>query len=77
MPCYNREGCWDKIGAIFSVAWVVYNEAVLSLLLLCLTRVESSGWRTMELVGEQSASGTLSNSTSDMLLELRNIHCWA
>lgn len=38
MPCYNREGCWDKIGAIFCVAWVVYNEAVLSLLLLCLTK---------------------------------------
>lgn len=67
----------DRRPSIFSIAWVVHNEAVLSLLLLCLTRVASSGRRTMELVGEQSTSGKLSSFTCGMLLELRNIHCWA
>lgn len=43
----------NRCKSLFSIAWVVYNEAVLSLLLLCLTRVASSGWRTMELVGER------------------------
>lgn len=39
MPCYNRKGCWDKIGVIFSVAWMVYHEAVLSLSLLCFNKI--------------------------------------
>lgn len=66
----------EQVPKCFSITWVVYHEAVLSLLLPYLTRVASC-WRTMELVGEQSASGMLSSSKSGMLLELRNTHCWA